>query len=97
MVEVVSYPYIDEVDTPFGSEPYITGSRIRVRDIVAAHDLNGYTPAEIAGTVYPQLTLAQVYSALAYYQDHSQQIEQFFEKEKAEIENFKKEHPDLVR
>jgi len=48
-----------------GGEPRIAGHRIRVRDIVAARDLGGLTPEEIAASVYPELTLAEVYSALA--------------------------------
>jgi uncharacterized protein (DUF433 family) len=43
---------------------------MRVRDIVAARDLGGMAPEEIAANVYPALTLAQVYAAWAYYEDH---------------------------
>jgi uncharacterized protein (DUF433 family) len=46
-----------------------------VRDIVAARDFAGLTPAEIAANVYPDLTLAQVYAALAYYEDHREEID----------------------
>ena len=56
-------------------EPRIAEHRIRVRDVVAARDLGGYTPEEIAASVYPSLTLAQVYAALAYYEDHRAEID----------------------
>jgi len=69
--------YVHIVCTPgvVGSEPRIAGHRIRVRDIVAARDLGGLTPEEIAASVYPELTLAEVYSALAYYEDHHDEID----------------------
>ena len=53
----------------------IEGHRIRVRDIVAARDVGGLTPEEIAASVYPELTLAQVYAALAYYHANRDEIE----------------------
>ncbi len=62
--------YAHIVRTPglLGGEARIEGHRIRVLDVVAARDRGGMTPEEIAATVYPGLTLAQVYAALAYYE-----------------------------
>ncbi len=80
-----------------GGEPRIDGHRIRVRDVVAARDLGGHTPEEIAATVYPSLTLAQVYAALAYYEDHRQQIERFQQAETQSAEEWLKRHPELAR
>jgi uncharacterized protein (DUF433 family) len=57
-------------------ESRIGGHSIDVSDIVAARDLGGLTPTEMATSVYPELTLAQVYSALAYYEDHRHASEQ---------------------
>ncbi len=44
--------YVHIVRTPgvMGGEPHIAGRRIRVRDIVAARDLGGLAPEEIAAT-----------------------------------------------
>ena len=91
------YAYI--VCTPgiVGGEPRITDHRIRVRDIVAARDLGGYTPEEIASTVYPNLSLAQVYSALAYYEDHREDIDRLFREESRFVEEFRRQHPQLLR
>jgi uncharacterized protein (DUF433 family) len=55
------YSYIVYTPGIVGGEARIDGYRIRVRDIVAARDLGGLTPEEIAANVYPELTLAQVY------------------------------------
>ncbi len=87
------------VHTPglLGGEARIDGHRIRVRDVVAARDRGGMTPEEIAATAYPGLTLAQVYAALAYYEDHRGEIDRAFEDEARFLEQFRREHPELVR
>ncbi len=64
---------------------------------MVARDRGGFTPEEIAATVYPSLTLAQVYAALAYYADHREEIERAFEDEARSVEEFRREHPELVR
>ena len=55
------------------------------------------TPEEIAATVYPSLTLGQVYAALAYDEDHRGEIDRAFEDEARFLELFRREHPELVR
>lgn len=91
--------YVHIVRTPgvVGGEPRIAGRRIRVRDIVAARDLGGLTPEEIAANVYPELSLAEVYSALAYYEDHHAEIEQAAQRESRFVRRFLKVHPQLAR
>ena len=49
---------------------------IRVRDIVAAHRFGRLFSEQIADSVFPDLTLAQIYAALAYYEDHRYEIDQ---------------------
>jgi uncharacterized protein (DUF433 family) len=80
-----------------GGEARIDGHRIRVRDVVAARDMGGMTPEEIAATAYPSLTMAQVYAALAYYEDHRDEIDRAFADKSRFVEQFRREHPDLVR
>jgi uncharacterized protein (DUF433 family) len=57
-----------------GGRPRIAGHRIRVQDIAAWHELQRMTPDEIVAG-YPQLTLADVHAALAYYFAHREQIQ----------------------
>ncbi len=57
-----------------GGKPRIVGHRIRVQDIAIWHDFQGQSPEEIVGR-FPQLTLAEVHAALAYYFDHREQIQ----------------------
>jgi uncharacterized protein (DUF433 family) len=95
----VQTEYAHIVCTPgvMGGEPRIADHRIRVRDIVAARDLRGFSPEEIAGSVYPDLTLAQVYAALAYYEDHRDEIDQAALAEPRKVAEFLKDHPALAR
>ena len=68
-------------------KPRIAGHRIRVQDIVLWTE-EGRSADEIVAD-FPQLSLADVYAALAYYHDHREQIdkdiredEEFFEQMK---------------
>ncbi len=56
-----------------GGKPRITGRRITVQNIAVWHERTGKSADEIA-TEY-DLTLADVYAALAYYFDHREEID----------------------
>jgi uncharacterized protein (DUF433 family) len=60
-----------------GGRTCIAGHRIRVMDIVVWHEKRGYSPDEIVD-MFPGITLADVYAALAYYFDNRQDIEDEF-------------------
>jgi uncharacterized protein (DUF433 family) len=69
---------------------YIVDTRISVQNIYVLHELQGRTPDEILAD-YPHLTLAQIYSALAYYYEHAadvrdqlKRVEQFADRLAAE-------------
>jgi uncharacterized protein (DUF433 family) len=57
-----------------GGKPRIVGHRIRVQDVVLWTE-QGQSADEIVAD-FPQLSLADIYSALAYYHDHREQIDQ---------------------
>lgn len=57
-----------------GGRPRIAGHRIRVQDIVIWHERLGKSPDEIA--TEHDLSLSDIYAALAYYHDHRDQIEE---------------------
>jgi uncharacterized protein (DUF433 family) len=63
------------VSTPgvLGGKPRIAGHRISVQDVAIWHERMGLSVDEIA-TNY-DLSLAEVYSALAYYFDHREEID----------------------
>jgi uncharacterized protein (DUF433 family) len=58
-----------------GGKPRIAGVRIRVQDIVAWYEYQGMSPDEIISG-NPQITLADVHAALAYYHAHRDEIQQ---------------------
>lgn len=78
METITSYRYI--VRKTETQEPVIKGTRISVRDVVEQWKM-GMSPDEIP-SVYPHITLAQVFEALAYYQDNKEEIESFIGKNK---------------
>lgn len=56
-----------------GGKPRIAGHRIRVLDVALWHERCGWTPDEIVAH-FPQLTLADIHAALAYYWDHRETV-----------------------
>ncbi len=56
-----------------GGKPHITGHRITVHDIAIWHERMGMSVAEI--TVEYNLTLSDVYAALAYYFDNRDEVD----------------------
>jgi len=73
-MEPVVGHYIETRADRCGGRPCIAGTRIRVQDVACDHELHGLTPEQIARE-YPQVTLAQVHAALAYYFDHRGEIQ----------------------
>jgi len=67
--------HIETRDNVCGGKPCVRGTRICVWDIHIWHDLRGQSPEEMVA-LYPQLTVADVYAALAYYLDHQKTIDQ---------------------
>ena len=57
-----------------GGKPCVSGTRIRVQDIYVWHELQQQSPEEIIRDL-PQLTLADVYAALAHFWDHRDEIQ----------------------
>jgi uncharacterized protein (DUF433 family) len=54
--------------------PYITGTTMKVVELVTSHLTYGWSPAELHFQ-YPHLSLSQIYSALSYYWDHKVEID----------------------
>ncbi len=72
-----------------GGRLRIDGTRITVNQIVAWYK-QGYNPEEIADQ-YSHITLAQVYTALAYYHANREEIEADLVAEKTESERLEQE------
>jgi uncharacterized protein (DUF433 family) len=58
-----------------GGRPRVRGTRVKVSEIARRHVEDDESADEITEAL-PQLTLAQVHAALAYYYDHREEIEE---------------------
>jgi uncharacterized protein (DUF433 family) len=61
-----------------GQVPMIAGTTMKVVELVLAHLAYGWSPEELHFQ-FPFLTLGQIHSALAYYWDHQEQLDQDIE------------------
>jgi uncharacterized protein (DUF433 family) len=75
--------------------PHIDGHRIRVQDVVVWHERLGMSVDEICADF--NLSLAEVYAALAYYFDYKEMIDRDIEADKAYFEAFKQDNPSLLQ
>jgi uncharacterized protein (DUF433 family) len=88
-MEPVIAQHIESVSGRCGGKPCIRGTRIRVWDIYLANELRGKTPDQIIA-IYPSISLADVYAALAYYWDNRDLIDQQMKDSDRNIEELKK-------
>jgi len=89
------YPHI-ELDHK--CRPVIEGSRFRV-SMVAQYvygTVERYTPDQMVES-FPQLTLSQIHSALAYYHDHKAEIDKTIEEEHRYADEMRAKHEDPER
>ena len=68
-----TYRYITRRRGVRGGNAIIEGTRIGVHDVIGLLQ-NGETVDTIMVTCFPDITKAQVYSCLAYYEDHRDEI-----------------------
>lgn len=55
--------------------PMLAGTTMKVVELVVEHTAYGWSPEELHFQ-HPYLTLGKIYSALAYYWDHRDELEQ---------------------
>ena len=85
-----SLTHIESTADVAHGRPRITGTRIRVQDIVLWTEL-GRSPDEIV-TGYPHIALSDVYAALAYYHDHREEIDSQIKNDDEFVERFRAEY-----
>ncbi len=78
-----------------GGKPRIAGHRITVQNIAVWHERLGKSADEIASEY--DLTLADVYAALAYYFDHRAEIDRSIAEGEAFVEALRERIPSKVR
>lgn len=76
--------------------PVIEGTGFKVKQLVAERKAHGSSPEELQFQ-HPQLSLAQIYSALAYYEDHQDDIDSHIRQGEARADALKDQldSPDL--
>lgn len=81
-MEKTSYEHIalDEKETPF-----VAGTNLKVIELVAERLAYGWSPEELQFQ-HPYLTLGQIYSALAYYADHTDVLEKEIERRLKDVD-----------
>lgn len=77
-----------------GGKPRIAGRRITVQNIVIWHEHMGKSADEISAEY--DLTLADVYAALAYYFDHRDEIDSSIKGGEAFVEEARKNSPSVL-
>jgi uncharacterized protein (DUF433 family) len=78
-----------------GGKPHVAGHRITVQHIAVWHERLGRSADEIAAEY--NLTLADVYAALAYYFDHRADIDRTIDDSEAFVEAQRQQTPSKLR
>lgn len=94
MVPTIS-EHIEAASGSCGGRARIAGHRIRVQDVVNWHESQGCSADEIVAR-FPQLTLSDVYAALAYYHDHREEIQRQMAEDDALVEKTRAAIPSKV-
>ena len=80
---------IEQTEGICGGKPRITGHRITVQDVAVWHERLGWSVDQIVSEY--DLSLADVYAALAYYFAHREQIDQSIEESRSFVEEMKEQ------
>jgi uncharacterized protein (DUF433 family) len=97
VTEQIASNHIEKTPGVMGGRARIADHRIRVADIVFWHEKRGKSPDEIVSSIYPTITLADVYAALAYHHDHREKIEETFRREGELVDTMKCRYPSKLR
>ena len=83
---------ITHIATDVRGVPYIMGTRLKISQIAIQHQEWGETPEQIQ-QAYPQISIAQVHSALSYYYDHKAEVDAQITAEKQLAERLRADQP----
>jgi len=76
--------------------PCVAGTSLRVAHVVRWLETEGRSVDEVLQD-FPQLTKADIYSALAFYQDNKETVDAEERERHTRVEDFLKDDPDVVR
>lgn len=69
--------------------PVISGTNMKIIQLVSEHLAYGWSPEELKYQ-HPYLSLGKIYSALAYYWNHQEEIEQELERQSRAVEELRR-------
>jgi uncharacterized protein (DUF433 family) len=70
--------------------PLITGTTMKVVELVTAHLAHGWSPEELHFQ-FPHLSLGQIHAALGYYWDHRDEIDADIDRRARYVEQLRRE------
>jgi len=85
MLTQTSYEHIVMED----GVPRIKGTSMKVIELVLEHQSYGWSPEELKYQ-HPYLELGQIYSALSYYYDHKEELDQDIERRLVKVDDYQK-------
>ncbi len=72
--------------------PIIAGTNMKVIELVLGHIAYGWSPEELHFQ-HPYLSMGQVHSALAYYWDHKEELDQDIQRRLEKVDELRKSTP----
>lgn len=87
--------HIEVTPGVLGGKPRIAGRRIAVQHVAVWHERLGQSAEEVAADY--DLSLADVYAALAYYHDHREAIDESLRADDAVAEALARQNPSQRR
>jgi uncharacterized protein (DUF433 family) len=95
LAQKLKYPYISRDKNIRQGQPVISGTGIRVLDIVVRYALMDMTPEDILIS-FPHLTLSQIHDALSFYYDHKVALDNEWKTAVKEADLARRSHPSLL-
>lgn len=75
-----------------GQIPTVSGTSMKVVELVLDHLAYGWSPEELRFQ-HPNLTMGQIYSALAYYWDHKDQLDEEIQRRLVAVDKLRDSTP----
>ncbi len=90
------HPYISSNPKISGGSPVISGTRLRIIDLVIEYDRLGLTPDQIIDA-HPHLTLEALHDALSYYYENQAIIDNEIRQRKENIRKLSNKFPSKLK
>lgn len=92
MATSVCYPHIEIRED---GRPWLTGTQIKVLEVALDRLAHHWDGDEIQRQ-HPHLALGQIYSCLAYYYDHQEEMDRVIDEQLQEVDHYRKLHGESI-